>query len=379
MRHKLSGLRQAGAAVCVCLIVAGVMAGCAPNMPGNSAHASATATYPAPYAQSAKLGASLATLDQVGGPIVGTMKVGSNSRPLTGLVSIKGGATEIRMLVGDPTTFISDEIVVGGHRYTSPDDNVWIDRGAKPASSSLAKTLAAADTTVDSGIDTVTGISAHKIVTPADVVDVAPALGIDTWTFDQETTTLRIWADDAGKPIGFGASMGWTVTLGGQTQAVAIDFDVMFAAEAPLEILAPAKAWQWIQDKPAGIAFGVPSTWKPSDINSSMGVTSYVDPAKGYLVTYVQQSAGDKSLTDVTKSLVDSMADTPGGTQSIVVGSEDASLLSAHRTKQNDYEAVALVVHETVEFEVLVVGAPADVAGTDAIFSQILATVEFTR
>jgi RNase H-fold protein (predicted Holliday junction resolvase) len=54
-------------------------------------------------------------------------------------------------------------------------------------------------------------------------------------------------------------------------------------------------------------------------------------------------------------------------------------LLSVHRTKQNDYEAVALVVHETVEFEVLVVGAPADVAGTDAIFSQILATVEFTR
>jgi RNase H-fold protein (predicted Holliday junction resolvase) len=62
-----------------------------------------------------------------------------------------------------------------------------------------------------------------------------------------------------------------------------------------------------------------------------------------------------------------------------VVGSEDASLLSVHRTKQNDYESVALVVHETVEFEVLVVGAPADVAGTDAIFSQILATVEFTR
>ena len=41
-------------------------------------------------------------------------------------------------------------------------------------------------------------------MTAPDKVDVAPALGLDTYTFDQETTTLRIWADDAGKVLGFG-------------------------------------------------------------------------------------------------------------------------------------------------------------------------------
>lgn len=383
MKHTPTWLHRAGAIVCACILVSGVLAGCSPKKSGPTVLPSVAPTYPAPYAHSTKLAANLAALKQASGPIVGTMTVDSTPRPLTGLVSIKNGATRVRMLEGDPTTYISDEIVVGGQRYTSPDDNLWIDRGRKAVGSSLVKALASADTSTDSGIGTVTGISAHKLVTPADVVDVAPALGIDTGTFDEETTTLRIWADDAGTPIGFGASMGWKVTLGGQTETVAIDFDVMFAAESsadsPVDIVAPAKAWQWVEDKPAGIALGLPATWKKTDINASIGATSYLDPAKGYTVGYAQGSAGESSLSDETKKLVDSMTDTPGGTRSIVVGSEDASLLSVHRTKQKDYAVVALVVHETLEYEILVLGHVGDETATDALAQQILATVEFTR
>jgi hypothetical protein len=346
------------------MLVAGVLGGCAPKKSSNSAQPSAAASYPAPYGQSAKLAANLAALDQVSGPIVGTMKVGSDSRPLTGLVSIKSGATRIRMLEGDPTTYISDEIVVGGHRYTSPDDSIWIDRGATSAGGSLVKALAAANTTVDSGIGTVTGISAHKIVTPADQVDVAPALGIDTWTFDEETTTLRIWADDAGKPIGFGASMSWKVTLGGQSEDVALDFDVVFAAEQPDEILDPAKAWPWKEDKAAGIALA-----DPGDL-AKVKVT----------VSWKATDAGKLTLSEATKEFVDGMgSDTPSGTQSIVMGSEDAYWMSVNRTELGDYVVVGLVVHETVFYDILVSGNKADHAAIDAQAIQIFSTVEFTR
>jgi hypothetical protein len=339
------------------------MAGCAGKKTASPALPSATATYPAPYAQSAKLAANLAALDQVSGPIVGTMKVDSTIRPLTGLVSIKNGATRVRLLEGDPTTYISNEIVVGGHRYTSPDDSIWIDRGTKSAGNGLAKTLAAADTTVDSGVETVTGISGHKIVSAADKVDVAPALGIDTWTFDEESTTLRVWADDAGKPIGFGASMSWKVTLGGQTQAVAVDFDVMFAAESSVDILAPAKAWQWKEDKASGIALAY-----PGDL-ATVSTT----------VNWKATDAGKLTLSEATKAFVDALTDTPSGTQSIVIGSEDAYWMSLHRTTQDDYMVVGLVVHETMLYDILVFGNKADHAAIDAQALQIFSTIEFTR
>jgi hypothetical protein len=341
------------------------MAGCAGKKTASPAMPSATATYPAPYAQSTKLAGSLAALDQVGGPIVGTVKVDSTTRPLTGLVSIKGGATKVRMLEGDPTTYISDEIVVGGHRYTSPDDNIWIDRGAKSAGSGLVKALAAADTAVDSGVETVTGISAHRLVTAADKVDVAPALGIDTGTFDEETTTLRIWADDAGKPIGFGASMSWKVTLGGQTQAVAVDFDVMFAAESSVDILVPAKAWQWHEDRPGGIAYGYPG--KLATVDSTVNTQA--------------ESAAKKSLSQITKEWVDALPNAPSGAQSIVMGGEEATWMSVTVTVtgKKQYVVVAIVLHETIGYAVTVSGDPADHMQLDAQALQVFSTVEFTR
>jgi hypothetical protein len=383
LKRTPSRLLRAGAIVCACILVFGVLGGCSPRKSATGAPATPSATYPAPYAASTKLASNLAALKQASGPIVGTVTVDAIVRPLSGLVSIKNGATRIRMLEGEPTAYISDEIVAAGERYTSPDDTTWIDRGKKATGSSLLTALASADTTVDSGIETVTGISAHKIVTPADVVDVAPALGIDTGTFDEETTTLRIWADAAGKPIGFGALMSWKVTLGGETETVAIDFDVIFAAESsadsPVEIVAPAKAWQWIEDKQEGIAFGLPATWKRTTINDSVGMTSYDDGPAAHTIAYLQASVGDETLSQATKEVVDAMTDTPGGTRSVVIGSEDASLLSAHRSKQKDYVSIAIVVHETLGYEILVMGAVGDETTTDALAQQILATVEFTR
>lgn len=367
MKRTPTWLHRASAIVCACILVSGVLAGCSPKKSGPTVLPSVAPTYPAPYAHSTKLAANLAALKQASGPIVGTMTVDSTPRPLTGLVSIKNGATRVRMLEGDPTTYISDEIVVGGQRYTSPDDNLWIDRGRKAVGSSLVKALASADTSTDSGIGTVTGISAHKIVTPADVVDVAPALGIDTGTFDEETTTLRIWADDAGTPIGFGASMGWKVTLGGQTETIAIDFNVMFAAESsadsPVDIVAPAKAWQWHEDLPGGIAYGYP------------GMLATVDST----VNTQDESAATKSLSQITKEWVDALPNAPGGAQSIVMGGEEATWMSVTLTAKKQYVVVAIVLHETIGYAIMVTGNPADHAQLDVQALQIFSTVEFTR
>lgn len=379
MRHLRPELRRAGAAICVCVLLGVAVGGCAPNKAATP-QPSASPSGPVPFAESAALATNLGALDQVDGSIQGTMTVGTVKRPLSGTVSIKGNASQIMMVEGGATQEILDEIVVDGHRYTSRDDKVWVDRGTKAAGTDLKSVLAGADTAVDSGVAKVDGISAHKIVTAPDKVDVAPGLGIDIWTFDEESTTLRIWADDAGKPVGFGAAMSWKVTLGGVSQAVTADLDVMFKAATSADIKAPPAPWQWIEDKPAGIALGIPSGWKSTDVNKSLGLTTYLDPASGTIIAYINLgAAGAVSETQAIEAIAAKLNDAPSAPQPAVVGSEDALWMTVHRTKQKDYEVVALVLHETLAYQILVVGDPANQKAVDAQALQVFSAVEFTR
>jgi len=379
MRHLQSELRRAGAAICVCILVGVAVSGCAPNKTATP-QPSAGPSGPVAFGKSAALATNLATLDQVNGSIQGTMTVGTVKRPLSGTVSIKGDASQIMLVEGGATQDSLDEIVVDGHRYTSRDDKIWVDRGTKTVGTELKSVLAGADTAVDMGVAKVNGVSAHKILTAPDKVDVAPGLGIDIWTFDEESTTLRIWADDAGKPVGFGAEMSWKVTLGGVSQAVTADLDVMFKVAVSADIKAPASPWQWKEDKPAGMALGIPAGWKPTDVNKSLGVTSYFDPATGTTIGYINLgSVGTESVTQATKGVTAKLNDTPSATQSVVIDSEDGLWMTVHRTKQKDYELVVVVVHETIAYEILALGVPADEAAFNAQVQQILTTVEFTR
>ena len=196
-------------------------------------------------------------------------------------------------------------------------------------------------------------------------MDVAPALGIDTWTFDEESTTLRVWADDAGKPVGFGASMSWKVTLGGVSVPVTADLDVMFKSTTPAAIVAPTNFWQWKEDKGAGIAFAYPATLAQTGIE--------------FALKYDSSYVGKLSVSQVLKEVVDSLTAKPSGAKSIVVGAEDGLWMTIHMTSQHVYELVVLVVHETMAYVIAIAGNPADEAAFNNQAFQILATVEFTR
>jgi hypothetical protein len=53
--------------------------------------------------------------------------------------------------------------------------------------------------------------------------------------------------------------------------------------------------------------------------------------------------------------------------------------MTVHRTKQKDYEVVAIVLHETLAYQILVVGDPANQKAIDAQALQVFSAVEFTR
>lgn len=359
-----SVLRRVGSVACVGLLLAGVLGGCAPKKAATTAaSASPSAAVSTKYAQSATLSKNLASIDGVVGSIDGTMTIRSEAHTLSGSVALIGGNSHVRLAVDGTSPVTYAETVVAGHRYASPDDKLFIDRGTKPAGTGLAAMFAAADTGYDAGVGKVGGITAHQIVSAQDKVDVAPALGLDTGTFDQETTTLRIWADDSGNVLGFGASMSWRELLGGAYQVFATEVDIVFAATKPDAILAPKNPWAWKENRPDGIAFGY------STNSSDVGTT----------VQYIGSNVGKETLSQVTKDVVDKMKDTPSGTQSVAIDSEDAFWFTVDRSKEKDHIVVLVVVHETEEYEFIIYGAAADKAKVDAQALQVFSTIEFTR
>jgi hypothetical protein len=373
MSHLPSVLRRAGAALCLCILVGGVLSGCAPKKPG--ATATPAATLNPNFAQSATLAQDLAALGPISGSIVGTQTAGAEQRTLSGSVALNGTSSQIELAVNGTITQNYDEIIVAGHRYTSRDGSIWADRGAEPAGTDLASILAHAGTSADAGINTVEGIVGHEIMSPQDKVDVAPAMGLDIWTFDRETTTLHIWADPTGKPIGFGASMDWRIMIGGVYEDVASNFDVMFASTAPVMIAAPAKPWKWEDDRAGGIALAHPS----DDWDANYGVEwSASDPAK-------------LTLSDAIGKAQDSVSASASGTKSALIDSEDAfwfttsnhlSLPAFNMTvsvADGDQLTVLMVIHEKLLYTIVVVRTPAEQLALNALAMDVFASVEFTR
>ena len=373
MRHWPSELRRAGAAVCVCVLACGAIAGCKNGTVTPSAAPTLTT-----FKNAAALSTNLASLGQLSGPINGTMKVGSESRTLSGTVTIDGRSSQIDLVENGQSQVTIDEIVESGHRFTSPDGKIWIDRGPKAAGSSLAATLAGADTATDAGVGTVGGVKAHRIPTAPDKVDVAPALGIDTSTFDDESTTLRVWADDSGKPLGFGATMSWKVTIGGTQEDVSADLDVMFTYTSPAQIKTPDAAWQWIEDKSTGVAFALPAGWSKSAASTSTTI-SYVNQASRNVFVYTSVDAGTETLDQATKEVASSLKGATASSQSATIASETASRFADDDTSSGVYQAVFVTVHETLGYILSVGGPRTGKPAVDDLADQILSTIEFTR
>jgi hypothetical protein len=371
LSHTPSLLRRAGAALAVCIVLGGVLSGCALRKTGPSP--SPSASFNPHFAKSTELAANLKALGPVSGDLQGTMSIGNDKLALSGSVTLNDTASRIRFVESAKTSLIFVETVVGGSRYTSHDDKIWANRGAKRKGEDLATLLANADTSVDAGVGAINKISAHKIMTAPDKMDVAVALGLDTWTFDQETTTLRVWASDAGKVLGFGASMSWKMFQGSDLLDVTADFDVMFLSTTPVSITAPAKPWTWVENGPMGIAFAYPAE------------NSTADNA----VRYSVDTAGSTTLADAISQGQNAVAGFAGGTNSTVVDSEDAMWFitsSSFNSKwihvtvtAANHLAVLMVIHEKLLYTIVVIGNPKGQLSLDVMAVQMFSTIEFTR
>jgi len=367
-----SVLRRAGAVLCLCVLVGSVLSGCSLRKPG--ATATPAVTLNPHFAQSATLASRLASLGPVSGDIVGTQTAGAEKRTLSGSVALDGTSSQIYFVVNGTITQNYDEIVVGGRRYTSRDSTTWADRGAKPSGTDLAGILAQADTSQDAGISSVEGLVGHEIMTPQDKADVAPAMGLDTWTFDRETTTLHVWADPNGKPIGFGASMSWRVMVGGLYEDVVSSFDVMFTSTTPVMIAAPTKPWKWEDDRVGGIDFAYAGD--NADVNSD--------------VRWSESDPGKLTLPDEISQAQDSVAGFASGTNSTVIDAEDALWFTTANeihfssgfsisAGTSDHLAVLMVIHEKVLYTIVVIGSASDQVKLDLFAMQVFASIEFTR
>ncbi|HEX7491606.1 MAG TPA: hypothetical protein VF337_07860 [Candidatus Limnocylindrales bacterium] len=364
MSHMPSVLCRAGAALCACVILGGVLTGCTPKKT-TQATPSPSATLNPHYSKSTELAASLKTLGPVIGNIQGTMTVGGDERTLTGSVALNATSSRIILIENGTTSTRFEETVVDGNRYTSHDDTTWAYRGTKAKGQDLPTLLANADTTLDAGVSTVAGVTGHMIMTAPDKMDVAPALGLDPWTFDQETTTLHVWADEAGQVLGFGASMSWKVMIGEAMQDVTANLDVMFAAKTtPVDIATPKDPWKWVQDTPAGFAYA-----DPGDLGG----------VKHTISSDHQNLAKGVTISDEVKGAVDGLSKkgTVGGTQSMVIDGEDAFWFTYEQS--GVHEALFIVVHERVEYMLVVVGSTTDKTKLDALAVQVFSTMEFTR
>jgi hypothetical protein len=354
-------LRRAAAAVCVCIVLGGVLGGCAPKK--TVATPTPAATVNPVFAKSAVLARNLKNLGPVSGDIVGTMTVGGDKRTISGSVVLNDTSSHISFIVNGVTSDIHSEIIVNTHRYVSRDNTIWVERGTEDPSTGLAATLTRADTSVDAGVSTVEGLVGHKIMSAQDKVDVAQAMGLDTWTFDQETTTLHIWADPNGKVLGFGADMAWKLLLGGVLTDVSSKFDVMFTSNVAETITAPKNPWLWTADFPAGISLG------------------YQNPFPG--VTNLRYTADSMkipgTLSDVVKSYVDTMGGGVNGIRSITVDGEDASWFTYDPPNGTYHGVVLIVVHDKIIYTVTADGAPADQLKIDTGLQQVFSTIEFTR
>jgi hypothetical protein len=366
-------LRRAGAALSICIVLGGVLSGCAPKKSGSTA--SPSPTFNPHYAKSAELAANLQALGPVSGDMQGTMTVGNETRNITGYVALNGTSSLIRLVETAKTSTTFVETVVAGSRYTSHDDKVWVARGAKTKSQTLAALLAAADTSVDAGVKSINKISAHEIMTAQDKVDVAPALGLDTGTFDAETTTLHVWADDSGKVLGFGASMSWSVFVGGIYLDVVADLDVMFTSNTPVTINVPDKPWKWAVDLPMGIGLAYPGG--NADVNST--------------IRWQSQSAGTYTVSSAISQAQSAVPGFASGTNSTLIDSEDALWFTTSnefttpmfhitvKANTDSHLAVLMVIHEKILYSIVVIGSAKDQLALDLFAMQVFTTVEFTR
>jgi hypothetical protein len=331
------------------------------------------------YSQAVALRKNLAALTVASGKIQGTLTAGPDTMPLSGTFAMAGGASQIKIVEGkaDQSPQYVEEIVKGGIRYTSRDDIVWVNRGKKPAAATFPAVLRGATTDQDAGIATIQDRQLHRIVSPANSADMALALGLDLNKVSGPDSRLRIWADDTGHPVGFGATIQWGRIIDGQPKAYVMEFDVIFAAGAAAPIAAPRSPWRFISDDANAVAFALPAGWAAQKTPLTGAVASYTDAKHMGVFAYSISSKGIDTQGMTPQQMIDTLGLTfpvESKFATTVDGNSGASFLGGTGTA---FMIGTLVIRGQKAYLFMFVGPNAQKVDRERINDAILASIEF--
>jgi hypothetical protein len=330
-----------------------------------------------PFAKSSQLGTNLAGLARASGKIQGTLLEGTESRKLSGTIAFKGPDSSIDLIEGGVTDAHRDEIVVAGKRYLRIDDGPWVSQGAKPSGTGLLATLKAAGSGADEGIRQLGTKSYHRIVSVGNTVDVAGALGLETWNWTEVNSRLRIWADDAGKPVGFGATLTWSEPIAGLATFCDLEIDVLFDASPKVSIAAPKGAWKWIVDTDREISFAVPAAWATDTIEAMPDAGAYLGKGQGEFA-YQRLQTGGAALELLADSLVKGAGIEPDSRSYCAAGGRRAICLLTSVPTSKVFMIETLAVQGGWAYVLVFYGSQTQKVANQKLNDEIVATVEIT-
>jgi hypothetical protein len=273
------------------------------------------------------------------------------------------------------TTVPYDSVYSGSFAYERVNGGPWIKKPRKNSDTAIWRILLSPSRLfVETGVETKNGSELHRL----EVADPA-ALSAefdDIGTLTDAHMTAVFWTRADGTPAVIRMEGTWTQPVNGIEAKVTTAQEFVLTKLSGVAITAPKNAWQSIVDGINAIEFGVPPDWAKSAANQSIGATTY-QGASGEIL-YLTFDAAGMTLDQATDAVVAAAVDPAGARKATTVAGEPATLVGFHRAKQKDYIVEAVVLHGGKAYEIGFLGSGSD-AATDALASQILDTLSFTR
>jgi hypothetical protein len=269
---------------------------------------------------------------------------------------------------------VSETVGLGAHLYRRSGAGPWIDQPRSAADRADETMLFSAQRLfVDTGIEQKNGASLHRL-------EVADPVALSAEVEARGTSTnvslaFTFWVKADGTPVVVRMDGAMDQLDHGNKVHVTQSQELTISRLSGVKIAAPKNPWQWIVDKTNGIAFGLPSNWKSSDINKFNGGITYADGLH-YTLGYVT-SSWPTDLDAAVAKLTSDLADPVEGKENCTVGGVPAVHFRIHRTVQKDYDSEYVFVRDGKLYQVLVLGVGVSDAATDSLAAQIVSSLTF--
>ncbi|MGD0019898.1 MAG: hypothetical protein ABSD62_11640 [Candidatus Limnocylindrales bacterium] len=296
---------------------------------------------------------------------------------LSGSLSYRAGdESDTTKMTSQGKTVAYDNVYTGSFAYERSNGGPWIKKPRQPSDTAEWRIfLSSSRLFVDTGVETKNGRALHRL-------EVADSAALSTevdaiGTVSGARVTMVFWTKDDGTPVVFRMEGTWDEQVNGVQAHVTTAQEFVFSKSSGVTITAPSNPWQWIVDGIARVAFGAPSDWSESDVNKTIGATTYAG-ASGQIV-YVTQDAAGMTLDQTVAAVIGSFHDPAEGRMATTVGGEPAAHFGVHRSAQKDYVSETVVIHAGKIYAFSFFGIKGKDAATDAMAAQILATLTFTK